>query len=142
MTTPPGAIGGRLVGSTAPHLRGNPEREEVSPEHAEPQVEVSFICTQCTNTTILRFAASADPVAAWDCSQCGAQATIDGEPVARVYQKGRDPEQHRPAWPGSWATRNHLNAVHSRRTNAELEALLDEARARIPGYRAPTAKTA
>nr|WP_246803759.1 RNA polymerase-binding protein RbpA [Cellulomonas hominis] len=78
--------------------------------------EVTYTC-QREHTTVLRFASDAPAPATWDCSTCGrASALVDS---------GHGPVGAEDARPAK-AKRTHMDMVRERRTDAELQALLDE----------------
>jgi hypothetical protein len=86
---------------------GESERGE-----AAPRVVVSFWCSQGHETTP-SFSAEVVVPEFWDCPRCG-------------YPAGQDPENP-PAPPKVEPYKTHLAYVKERRTDADGEALLNEA---------------
>ena len=98
------AIRGSKIGSGP---MGESERGE-----AAPRVEISFWCAQGHETTP-SFAVDIAIPDTWDCPRCG-------------FPAGRD-AQNPPAPPKNEPYKTHLAYVKERRSDAEGQALLDEA---------------
>ena len=90
------------------------------PDHgkAAPCIRVSFWCAD-RHETRLRFAVDAVIPETWDCPRCGSPAG----------QNEQDP----PARPQAEPYKTHLAYVKERRSDADGEAILAEALARIRG---------
>ena len=98
------------------HVGAGPAGE---PDHGitAPRTHVSFWCVN-RHETRPGFAAGAPIPATWVCLSCGNPA-------------GRDP-RHPPVPPHGGSSRTHLERVKERRSTADLEALLEWARGRLP----------
>lgn len=103
------------------------EREEIDEQFAIDTIDRDFVCRKEHRMT-LTFAADAEVPNTWDCRTCGSVAQICGEGGTERQLSHRDllNARHEPAYEGSWVTQAHIDAVHARRTDAELEAMLAE----------------
>lgn len=99
-----GAIRGSRIGSGP---MGEAERGE-----AAPRQSVRYFCINDHETT-LAFAIEAEPPAQWDCPRCGMPASSDAD--------------NTPDKPETVPYKTHLAYVKERRTDADGQALLDEA---------------
>jgi hypothetical protein len=102
------AIRGTRVGAGP---TGEAERGAAAPRHRTP-----FWCANRHETRVA-FASDADVPEFWDCPRCGLPA-------------GQD-EQNPPEAPRSEPYKTHLAYVRERRTDADGDALLEEALTRL-----------
>jgi hypothetical protein len=87
-----------------------------------PRQRMAFFCTN-GHTTRLAFAMDAEIPATWDCPRCGLPAGQD--------QQAPPPAQRSEPY------KSHLAYVKERRTDADGEALLAEALAKVADRRTP-----
>lgn len=79
---------------------------------AAPRRQVAFFCSN-QHESLLTFAEQAEVPPIWDCPKCGLPANQDSE--------------NPPAAPTHEPFKTHLAYVKERRSDAEAEAILDEA---------------
>ncbi|HYZ07376.1 MAG TPA: RNA polymerase-binding protein RbpA [Pseudonocardiaceae bacterium] len=106
------AIRGTRVGAGP---TGESERGESAPRH-----RISYWCANQHESTV-SFAVGADIPEVWDCPRCG-------------YPAGQN-EQQPPAVPRNEPYKTHLAYVKERRSDADGEAILAEALARLATQR-------
>lgn len=99
-----GAVRGSRVGAGP---QGEMERGD-----AAPRQHVTFFCSN-HHESVLTFAEKAEVPPTWDCPKCGLPANQDAE--------------HPPAAPVHEPFKTHLAYAKERRSDAEAEAILDEA---------------
>lgn len=80
-----------------------------------PRARYTYRCPSCGTETELVFAADADTPQTWECRSCGddAQLLVEGEPIEIDHSGEKTP-------------RTHWDMLLERRTEAELQELLDE----------------
>ena len=80
-----------------------------------PRASHTYICSACGRETTMVFAAEAEAPDLWECRHCGAEATrlVDDKPVVIDRAESKAP-------------RSHWDMLLERRTEAELEELLQE----------------
>ncbi len=105
---------GSSVGAKRP---SGPQRED-----SVDRRMLDFFCAR-GHATRLAFAVDADIPDTWDCPRCGLPAGLD--------------QQAPPEIPRTEPFKSHLAYVKERRTEADGEALLAEALARVAGRRTP-----
>lgn len=120
----------RSMSPRGTHAGGGPSRlgaDEMDLRYGDdPEIRQnhSFEC-QCGRTVSLTFHITAVVPKAWRCSHCGAMAPIIGK-----HGKGEVPIEeenpHAPAREGSWYTVAHRRSVYGRRSQSDLENLLEE----------------
>ena len=107
----------RVLGRNAlTHAALDGERED-APAVA---VTLTYTCREAHETTV-RFWEEAEHPASWKCRVCSAFATLPGVDVGDDIER-----QWRPSHVPFWEPKTHLEQLHERRTEAELEALLEE----------------
>lgn len=80
-----------------------------------PRASYSYACPECGRETTMIFAAEAEAPDTWECKYCGHAATllVDDKPVEIDQAETKAP-------------RSHWDMLLERRTEAELEELLQE----------------
>ncbi|AYG04822.1 RNA polymerase-binding protein RbpA [Gryllotalpicola protaetiae] len=80
-----------------------------------PRASHTYACASCGRETTMVFAAEADAPDTWECRYCGQEATllVDDKPVEVDRAEAKAP-------------RSHWDMLLERRTEAELEELLQE----------------
>ena len=80
-----------------------------------PRASYTYVCASCGRETAMVFAAEADAPDTWECRYCGHEATllVDDKPVEVDRGEAK-------------AARSHWDMLLERRTEAELEELLQE----------------
>lgn len=121
--------GSRLGGASHPALRAP---DNVDDGTVAPTARVTYGCPR-GHVTTLTIHEEAPVPPQWDCGTCFATAalTTDVHPErlaeAPAGPSGpRGANAHTPAHEGAWFTTNHIQQLHARRTDAELEALLED----------------
>ena len=99
-----GAIRGSRIGAGP---MGEAERGE-----AAPRKSVTYFCSR-DHETVLQFSIEAEVPDSWDCPRCGMPASVD--------------EANRPTAPKIEPYKTHLAYVKERRSDADGQAILDEA---------------
>lgn len=80
-----------------------------------PRASYTYVCAHCGRETSMVFAAEADAPDVWECRYCGREATliVGDKPVEVDRAEAK-------------AARSHWDMLLERRTEAELEELLQE----------------
>jgi len=80
-----------------------------------PRASYTYVCANCGRETAMVFAAEAEAPDTWECRYCGHEATllVDDKPVEVDRGEAK-------------AARSHWDMLLERRTEAELEELLQE----------------
>lgn len=100
-----------------------------------PSVLHKYTC-RSGHTTTVRLSITAADTPTWPCQHCDQKAhAATGAP-----SDDTSASMHVPAFPGSWSTKFHHSELHRRRSDEDLDALLQWARARCPfGEQKPSA---